>query len=110
MDTLDANQTMNLLKSSLADSPSSSPSLASSQSDVSVPDVTAASDRNKAARLVKVLPDVLALDRELVYALPASISRDVSIGTIVRVPLNGRRVRGWITSTNAAPESIASTT
>jgi primosomal protein N' (replication factor Y) (superfamily II helicase) len=41
----------------------------------------------------RVLPDVAALDRPFDYWAPAT---PVPVGTIVRVPLHGRRVRGWV--------------
>ena len=42
----------------------------------------------------RVLPDVAALDRLLDYWAPPDAP--VPVGTIVRVPLHGRRVRGWV--------------
>lgn len=36
------------------------------------------------------------LDRPLSYILPEEISEDASVGSIVRVPLRSKRVRGWI--------------
>src|SRR5262249_44371488 len=38
---------------------------------------------------------VTAIHRAFLYRLPASCA-DVEVGTVVRVPLHGRRVRGWI--------------
>lgn len=54
------------------------------------------------SRVVRVLPDQPALDKEFDYRLTeevaeASPCREISIGTIVRVDLRGRRIRGWIT-------------
>ena len=48
------------------------------------------------ARSVRVQPDVPAIHRVFDYALPDALARDVRVGTIVRVPLHGRRVRGWV--------------
>jgi primosomal protein N' (replication factor Y) len=45
---------------------------------------------------VGVLPDVPAIDRVFDYLVPEDLAEQVSGGTIVRVPLQGRRVRGWI--------------
>ena len=42
----------------------------------------------------RVLPDVRAIDRVFDYRAPTS--DPVPVGTIVRVPLHGRRVRGWL--------------
>ena len=46
--------------------------------------------------VVEVLPDVSGIDRTFAYEVPAELSNQVSIGSIVRVVLNGRRVRGWV--------------
>ncbi len=43
-----------------------------------------------------MLPDVAGFERELDYAVPAELAGDVRAGTIVRVPLQGRTVRGWV--------------
>ena len=40
-------------------------------------------------------PDVPAIHRAFLYSLPRS-NAGVVVGTIVRVPLHGRRVRGWV--------------
>lgn len=41
--------------------------------------------------------------RVLDYLLPASMTDGVGIGTMVRVPLHGRRVAGWIVALDAVP-------
>ena len=46
--------------------------------------------------IVRVLPDVPAIDRVFDYLLPADLLHLVRIGTVVRVPLSGRRVAGWV--------------
>ena len=46
--------------------------------------------------MVRVVPDVAALDRALDYAVPPSLAGRVAVGAVVRVPLHGRRVRGWV--------------
>jgi primosomal protein N' (replication factor Y) len=56
-------------------------------------------------RVDRVVPDVPAIDRELDYTVPAEVADTVEIGTIVRVPLHGRRVRGWVVTTGAEPEA-----
>ncbi|MGA2527609.1 MAG: hypothetical protein ABSG36_00445 [Acidimicrobiales bacterium] len=45
--------------------------------------------------VVEVLPDVSGIDRAFAYEVPAELC-EMSIGSIVRVVLNGRRVRGWV--------------
>jgi len=54
--------------------------------------------------VVRVQPDVPAIHRVFDYFLPSHLS--VSVGTIVRVPLHGRRVRGWVMVADVAnPET-----
>jgi primosomal protein N' (replication factor Y) len=53
------------------------------------------------ARVCRVLPDVPAIDRAFDY----TTETDVPVGTIVRVPLHGRRVRGWVIAQDVAPEA-----
>jgi primosomal protein N' (replication factor Y) len=53
------------------------------------------------ARVVRVLPDVTAVDRAFDY----TIDDDVPVGAIVRVPLQGRRVRGWTVAVDVEPEA-----
>ena len=50
---------------------------------------------NPAARVV---PDVasFSVDDGFWYSIPEHLRADLSVGTIVRVPLSGRRVRGWV--------------
>lgn len=55
-----------------------------------------------------VLPDVPALDRVLDYLLPEAMAPEVEIGTIVRIPLGPRRVRGWVVALEREPpEGVA---
>ncbi|MHB8243986.1 MAG: primosomal protein N' family DNA-binding protein [Acidimicrobiales bacterium] len=53
------------------------------------------------AGTVEVLPDVTGIDRAFHY----SVAEPVVLGTVVRVLLHGRRVRGWVVAlgTNAPP-------
>jgi len=46
---------------------------------------------------------VWGLDKELTYSVPPELAERVRIGSIVRVPLRNRRVRGWVVSVD--PES-----
>ena len=55
--------------------------------------------------VVGVVPDVPAMDRVLDYRVPESLASQVTPGTVVRVPLHGRRVRGWVVATGAASRS-----
>ena len=57
-----------------------------------------------------MLPDVPAVHRVFDYAVPEELAGAVEIGTIVRVPLHGRRVRGWVLDvdidSDVAPERL----
>ncbi len=60
-------------------------------------------------RVVRVLPDVIGIDREFDYVVPTSWEADgraerVVVGAMVRVPLAGRRVDGWVTAMEVEPE------
>ena len=54
---------------------------------------------------VRVLPDVVAIDREFTYKVPESWADDprFGVGAMVRVVLHGRRVGGWITEVEVEP-------
>ncbi|HEX2047256.1 MAG TPA: hypothetical protein VHF27_05795 [Acidimicrobiales bacterium] len=46
-------------------------------------------------RVARVLPD-LPLDKVFDYLIPGHLAGQVRVGTMVRVPLHGRRVGGWV--------------
>jgi primosomal protein N' (replication factor Y) len=48
------------------------------------------------SRVCRVLPDITAVDRAFDYSVPDALAASVRVGAIVRVPLHGRRVRGWV--------------
>lgn len=52
---------------------------------------------------MRVLPDVPAIDKPFDYLVPETLSDRVEVGTIVRVPLHGRRVRGWVVADDVEP-------
>jgi primosomal protein N' (replication factor Y) len=52
--------------------------------------------------VVEVLPDVSGIDRAFAYEVPAGLVGKLEIGSIVRVVLNGRRVRGWVVAHETA--------
>jgi primosomal protein N' (replication factor Y) len=52
---------------------------------------------------VAVDSPVLALDRPFDYAVPDRLSGRVHVGSVVRVPLHGRRVRAYVTELPAEP-------
>ena len=60
-----------------------------------------------AGRVVRVLPDVAAIDRTFDYLVPAAWEEDgraelVRVGSQVRVVLAGRRVGGWVVRTTSS--------
>ncbi|MBM3672492.1 MAG: hypothetical protein FJW86_09990 [Actinobacteria bacterium] len=57
------------------------------------------------ARVCRVLPDVPAVDRAFDYLVPDDLADQLTVGTIVRVPLHGRRVRGWVLKLDVEPEA-----
>ncbi len=61
-----------------------------------------------AVLVVRVQPDVVRLERTFDYVVPDSWHADgrasrLTVGTIVRVKLGGRRLRGWITEVGVDP-------
>jgi primosomal protein N' (replication factor Y) (superfamily II helicase) len=47
-------------------------------------------------KIASVVPDVTGLDKVFDYLVPESMVDRVSVGSMVRVPLHGRRVGGWV--------------
>ncbi|MDQ1432226.1 MAG: hypothetical protein QOF40_2828, partial [Actinomycetota bacterium] len=63
------------------------------------------------SRVVRVQPDVTAIHRAFDYLLPERLiaeDHSVGVGTIVRVPLHGRRVRGWVVDPDVVEPEAAS--
>lgn len=56
-------------------------------------------------RVGRVRPDVPGLDRTFDYLVPEAMGDAVTVGTIVRVPLHGRRVRGWVVADDVVPDT-----
>jgi primosomal protein N' (replication factor Y) len=57
--------------------------------------------------VVRVVPDVPAVDREFDYLVPPALSDRVEVGSRVRVVLHGRRVGGWVVAEGGgAPEGV----
>lgn len=72
-----------------------------------VPQETAATTR-PSGRVVRVLPDVSAIDREFDYVVPTAWEDDgraarLDVGSMVRIDLAGRRVAAWITELDVEP-------
>jgi primosomal protein N' (replication factor Y) len=55
----------------------------------------------------RVVPDVTAVEREFDYIVPDRLAALVRVGTIVRIPLHGRRVRGWVVADDVEPAAAA---
>lgn len=55
-----------------------------------------------APAVVRVLPDVPAIDKEFDYLVPAGVTAQV--GDVVRIQLQGRRVGGWVVAVDITPD------
>ena len=55
----------------------------------------------QAARIVRVLPDVPAIDKEFDYLVPDGWQ--VGVGDVVRIALHGRRVGAWVVALDPEP-------
>src|SRR5271157_5188390 len=53
--------------------------------------------------VARVLPDVAGFERELDYEVPPKFATEIRPGSIVRVPLQGRAVRGWVVAYPVEP-------
>jgi len=56
-------------------------------------------------RVCRVAPDVTAVERVFDYLAPEALAPLVRVGAIVRVPLHGRRVRGWVVDDDVTPDT-----
>jgi primosomal protein N' (replication factor Y) len=54
-------------------------------------------------RVVRVLPDVPAIDKAFDYLVPDELGDQVRVGTMVRIALHGRRVGGWVVADGVEP-------
>ena len=53
--------------------------------------------------MVRVLPDVPAIDKTFDYLVPDAVRDQVRVGDVVRIALHGRRVGGWVVQVGATP-------
>ena len=53
--------------------------------------------------VVRVLPDVPAIDKTFDYLVPDAVRDQVRVGDVVRIELHGRRVGGWIVEVDVEP-------
>jgi primosomal protein N' (replication factor Y) len=56
-------------------------------------------------RICRVAPDLTAVERVFDYVVPDLLAPLVRVGSIVRVPLHGRRVRGWVVEDDVESET-----
>ena len=56
-------------------------------------------------RYIRVAVDLTAVEREFDYSVPADLVASVRVGTIVRVPLHGRSIRGWVVDDDVVPNA-----
>jgi primosomal protein N' (replication factor Y) len=57
--------------------------------------------------VARVVPDVTGLDKHFDYVVPETLRDRVAIGSMVRVPLHGRRIGGWIVSLGPPDGSVS---
>ncbi len=57
--------------------------------------------------VARVVPDVTGLDKQFDYLVPESLRARVAVGSMVRAPLHGRRVGGWVTRLGSPDGSVA---
>ena len=46
--------------------------------------------------VARVVPDLTGLDKQFDYLVPAALRDRIAVGSLVRVPLHGRRIGGWV--------------
>ena len=57
--------------------------------------------------VARVVPDVTGLDKQFDYLVPESLRASVVVGSMVRVPLHGRRVGGWVVALGPPDGAVA---
>lgn len=62
---------------------------------------------SSASRVARVVPDVTGLDKEFDYLVPDELAADLRVGQLVRVPLHGRRVPGWVVAVDPDDATVA---
>ena len=85
-----------------------SPTTSRSSTDATGATTTAGSGTESPGRVVRVMPDVAAVERVFDYLVPPSWEDDgrsarLGVGSRVRVVLGGRRVAGWVVEDHVAP-------
>ncbi|MEX0768982.1 MAG: hypothetical protein WD029_10965 [Microthrixaceae bacterium] len=54
-------------------------------------------------RVIRVLPDVPAVDRAFDYIATDELAADLCVGKMVRIPFGSRRVAGWVLALDVEP-------
>ncbi|MET0919758.1 MAG: hypothetical protein ABWY77_01000 [Acidimicrobiia bacterium] len=57
-------------------------------------------------QVCRVQPDVPAIRRAFDYLVPDDLASSIAVGTVVRIPLHGRRVRGWVLDPDVEPDAV----
>ena len=63
---------------------------------MAAPATNLATETSARPLIARVLPDVTGLDKEFDYVVPVAMEGAIAVGSLVRVPLHGRRVGGWV--------------
>ena len=67
------------------------------------PAATSPAGGDGAPLVARVLPDVAGFDREFDYSVPPGLAGSVRLGSLVRIPLQGRKVGGWVVASPVEP-------
>jgi primosomal protein N' (replication factor Y) len=57
--------------------------------------------------VARVVPNVTGLDKQFDYLVPEPLRERVAVGSLVRVPLHGRRVGGWVVALGPPSGDVA---
>jgi primosomal protein N' (replication factor Y) (superfamily II helicase) len=57
--------------------------------------------------VARVVPNVTGIDKSFDYLVPECLRDQVRVGTVVRIPLAGRRVGGWVTALGPSDGTVA---
>ena len=58
------------------------------------------------ALVARVVPNVTGLDKQFDYLVPAEMQQRIAVGSLVRVPLHGRKVGGWVVALGPADPAV----
>lgn len=61
---------------------------------------------SEALLVARVVPNVTGLDKQFDYLVPAPLRARVAIGSLVRVPLHGRRIGGWVVALGPPTDAL----